>query len=406
MNERDRGYLNDPYRTEFSSAVSEVVPLEGGRSGVYLEETFFYPESGGQPADRGMLGGREVVDVREDEKGVLHVIEGVLEAGERVEGRIDGRRRFDHMQQHSGQHLLSRVFLQELGLATIGFHLGEETCTIDLGGESVGAEEIEKIELKVNEHIWRNIPVSDKTMGREAYEKEAGDGVRSRLPDDAKSVRIVEIEGVDRSTCCGTHVRSTGEIGLVKILRVERVKGGPRIEFVCGGRALRDYAGKNAALCSLAGRFSTDWRELERVADKLVEESKSQRKTIGALERELARFRATELAEPTGSVGVYSIVKRLFESADAGGLRETVSEIRERERTIVLFGMQAPKPALLFACSKDVPLDMGELLKRAAPIIGARGGGGRDFAQGGGGDGGLVADALDEAERMVKEILE
>lgn len=406
MSEHEKGYLKDPYRLEFASTVREVVPLDEGRSGVYLEETLFYPESGGQPSDRGVLGGKEVVDVREGEKGVLHVIEGALDAGARVEGLIDRVRRFDHMQQHSGQHLLSRAFLADLGLRTIGFHLGEETCTIDLDGETVASERIEEVERRVNELVWSDIPITDRTIVREEYEREAGGDLRSRLPDEAESIRIVEIEGVDRSTCCGTHVRATGEIGLVKILRVERVKGGPRIEFVCGNRALRDYAGKHVVLSSLAGRFSTDWRELERVVDKMAEEGKSQRKTIADLEVELARFRAAELAEPTGSAGDYNIVKRIFESADAGGLRETVSRIRERERTIVLFGVQAPKPALLFACSKGVPLDMGELLKRAAPIIGARGGGGRDFAQGGGGDGARVADALDEAERMVKEILE
>lgn len=403
--EHEQGYLNDPYIMEFESIVREAVPLEGGRTGLYLESTLFYPESGGQPADRGTLNGREVVDVQESDKGVLHVVEGPFEKGESVEGRIDWQRRFDHMQQHSGQHLLSRVFLDDFGLATIGFHLGEKTCTIDLGGEEVTAEQVEKAERRANETIFSDITITDRTVSRGEYEEMAGGDVRSRLPEDVQEVRIVEIEGIDRSTCCGTHCRSTGEIGIIKILRVDRAKGGPRVEFVCGRRAVTDYAAKHVALSSLAGLFSTDWRELGRVVGKLVDENKSQRKRLNELESELAKHSAEELSEPTGSVGDYGIVKRIFESGDASQLRETASGIRDRGEMIVLFGVQGPNPALIFACSKEVPLDMGEILKVSAQVIGARGGGGKDFAQGGGGDGGRIAEALDEAERLIEEKL-
>jgi alanyl-tRNA synthetase len=403
--EHEQGYLNDPYMAEFESIVREVVSLDGGRTGVYLERTFFYPESGGQPGDRGTLNGREIVDVQESNKGVLHVVEGSFEQGEKVEGRIDWERRFDHMQQHSGQHLLSRVFLDDFGLATIGFHLGENTCTIDLDGEEITSEQVEQAERRVNDTIFSNVSIVDRTVSRREYEEMAGDGVRSRLPEDVEKVRIVEIEGIDRSTCCGTHCRSTGEIGFVKILKVDRAKGGPRIEFVCGRRAGNDYAAKHAALLSLAGLFSTDWRELGRVVGKLVDESKSQRKRLNELESELARQSAEELSEPTGSVGGYGIVKRVFESGEASQLRETASGIRDKGGLIVLFGAPGPKPSLIFACSKEVPLDMGEILRASAQAIGGKGGGGKDFAQGGGGDGGRIAEALDEAERLIREKL-
>jgi alanyl-tRNA synthetase len=401
----EQGYLDDTYAIEFESIVREVESLEGGRTGVYLERTLFYPESGGQPADRGTLNGKKVVDVQESDNGVLHIVEGAFEKGERVEGRIDWERRFDHMQQHSGQHLLSRVFLDDFGLATIGFHLGEKTCTIDLDGDEVAAGQIENVERRVNETIFGNVPIADRTVSRDEYEKISGGGVRSRLPEDAIEVRIVEIAGVDRSTCCGTHVRSTGEIGIVKILKVDRAKGGPRVEFVCGRRALVDYAAKHAEITSLAGLFSTDCRELGRVVGKLVDEGKSQRKRLAELESELARQSAETLSEPTGSVGVYGIVRRVFDSGEASQLRETASGIREKGGMIVLFGLAGPKPSLIFACSKEVPLDMGEILKSSAQVIGGRGGGGRDFAQGGGGDGSRIEEALDEAERFIKEKL-
>ena len=404
--EHEQGYLSDPYLTEFESIVREVLSLERGRFGIYLESTFFYPESGGQPADRGTLNGKKVVDVQESEKGVLHIVEVVFEKGQKVEGRIDWERRFDHMQQHSGQHLLSRVFLDDFGFTTIGFHLGERTCTIDLDGDEVTAGQIEKVERRVNNTIFNDVPIADKTVSRSEYEKMVDGGVRSRLPENVEEIRIVEIEGIDRSTCCGTHCRSTGEIGIVKILKVDRAKGGPRVEFVCGRRALADYAEKHAALSSLAGLFSTDWRELGRVVGKLMDESKSQRKRLAELESQLAKASAEELSEPTGTIGGYGIIKRVFDSGEASQLRETATGIRDRGGMIVLFGLRGSKPALIFACSKDVPLDMGEILKGSAQLIGARGGGGKDFAQGGGGDGNRVAEALDEAERLIGEKLE
>lgn len=401
----ERQYLTDPYRIEFESKIREIAALDGGRSGVYLEETLFYPESGGQPADRGALNDLKVIDVQETDQGVMHIVEGEFAEGDKARGKVDWKRRFDHMQQHSGQHLLSRVFLDDHGLRTIGFHLGERTCTIDLDGESVTEKQCAAVERRCNELIWDNIPIADRTVSREEYEAMSATDVRSRLPEDAEEVRIVEISELDRSTCCGTHVRATGEIGMIKILRVERVKGGPRIEFVCGKRALDDYAGKHAMLSVLAGRFSTDWTELERVIDKLTDENKSHRKRIDELGTELARFRATELSQPTSTVGEYGVVRRLFDEEDAGALRETANEVRGQGKTIVLFAAAAPKPSLIFACSEDVPLDMGELLKRSAPIAGMKGGGGRDYAQGGGGSGEGLEQALDEAERMIGEML-
>jgi alanyl-tRNA synthetase len=401
----EQGYLNDPYSMEFDSTVREAEPLEGDKTAVYLERTFFYPELGGQPADRGTLNGRKVLDVQEGARGVLHVVEGVFEKGEKVAGLIDRERRFDHMQQHSGQHLLSRVFLDDFGLATIGFHLGERTCTIDLDGDEITALQVDKVERRVNDTIFANMPIGDRTLSREEYERLAGGGVRSRLPEDVTEVRIVEIEGIDRSTCCGTHVRSTGEIGIVKILKVDRAKGGPRVEFVCGGRALADYAAKHAEVTSLAGLFSTDWRELGRAVGKLVDENKAQRKRVNELESELARQNAETLSEPTGSAGGYGIVRRVFDSGEASQIRETATGIRDKGAVIVLFGLMGPKPSLIFACSKEVPLDMGEILRASAQVVGARGGGGKDFAQGGGGDGNRIEEALDEAERLIREKL-
>lgn len=418
MNFDEQAYLDDPYRAAFTGRVRAAEPAGEGLTAVYLDRTWFYPDSGGQPADRGLLGGLEVAGVTEDENGVRHLVRGVLAVGAEVEGRIDRARRFDHMQQHSGQHLLSRVFLETFRLSTVSFHLGEKTCTIDLAGPAPSAERLADAEERANAIVYANLPVRcsvvaaaelDRIAGGAgtAGEPAAGGGavLRSRLPGDVDRARVVEIDGCDRSTCCGTHVRATGEIGVVKILGMERSKGNTRVEFVCGVRAARDYAEKHRLLTEVAGAFSTDWREVPRVVEKLVESERALRKRSEELGRELAGYRAAELAAPTGSAGGFDIVKRLFEEGEAASLRETATRIRDLGGKIVLFGLAGPAPALLFGRSPDVPLDMGQLMKACAPLIGARGGGGKDFAQGGGGDGARVAEALEEAERRIREAL-
>ncbi len=420
MNFDEQAYLDDPYRIRFTARVRAVEPAGAGRTAVYLDRTYFYPESGGQPDDRGMLGGFRVVAVSEEERGVRHLIEGTLAEGAEVEGSIDRERRFDHMQQHSGQHLLSRVFLEVKDLKTVSFHLGAETCTIDLEGMAPSPETLEAVEARANDAVLANMPIRCRAVGAAEFQDLArgtghaaeGDGasadgavLRSRLPEGVERVRIVEIEGCDRSTCCGTHVRATGEIGIVKILGMERVKGLARIEFICGGRAARDYAAKHRLLADMAGAFTTDWREVPRIAAKLADESRELRRKNEELQRELARYRAAELAAPTGTAGGRAIVKRVVAAADAASLREMASNMRETEGTIVLLGLAEPNPALVFACSPGLPINMGEVLKASAAVMGARGGGGKDFAQGGGGDGSRIAAALDEAERLVREAL-
>jgi alanyl-tRNA synthetase len=422
MNFDEQCYLADPYTTEFKSRVREVEPagkseLAGGGEtagkgvaageglwAVYLDRTFFYPESGGQPDDRGTLGAREVVAVAESEKGVRHLVKGKLRAGDEVEGLIDRARRFDHMQQHSGQHLLSRVFLEGYKLTTVSFHLGEEICTIDLEGNAPHEERLDEAEARASEIVFRNMPITCRIAG--AAEIETSTVLRSRLPGGIDRVRIVEIEGFDSSACCGTHVRSTGEIGVVKILGLEKVKGNARVEFICGGRAAKDYAAKHKLLSAVAKQFTTEWREIPRLVGKLGDEGRELRKKNDELSRELAGFRAAGLSAATGSAGGFDIVKRVFDEGDAGSLRETATKIREMGNKIVLFGLSGPSPALIFACSSGIPLNMGEIMKACAGIVGARGGGGKDFAQGGGGDGARVSEALDEAERRIKETLE
>ena len=407
MDEMERGYLSDPLTGDFTARVTKVEDAGDGARRVWLDRTLFYPESGGQPDDRGSLGGFDVKAVSEEDSGVCHLVKGGLEVGDEINGHVDMARRFDHMQQHTGQHILSRVFISLEGLMTVGFHLGEKASTIDLSG-AASEDVIARAEREANAVVFQDLEVGARVVTREEYEsgKDGGDGVRSRLPEGVGSIRIVEIEDMDSSTCCGTHCLSTGMVGIIKITGTENVRGGTRVEFLCGGRALGDYGEKHGVVTALGASMSTDWRELGGIIEKLVSENKSMRKERDALSRELSGYRAAEIGEPTGEIGGYGLVRRIFDSADAGEVREMATKIKESGENIVLFGIVSPVPGLVFACNPAIGADMGAALREAASVIGGRGGGGKDFAQGGGGDPSKMEEALDAAGKKIREMLE
>ena len=407
----ERGYFFDPGRMEFSAVVRKVESSPDGLSRIWLDRTFFYPESGGQPADRGTLGGLKVVAVLEDENGVCHHIDGALSVGETVKGEIERERRLDHTRQHSGQHILSRVFLEMCGLQTVGFHLGEDVSTIDLDRE-IGPEGMkDKVERRVNEIILKDIPVTSRVVSRAEYEEirnnqDEKSRIRSRLPEGVDSVRIVDVEGVDVSSCCGTHCCSTGEIGLLKITGLEKVRNAARVEFVCGMRALRDYSEKHILADRLARVFTTDWRETGTAVERLIEESRRLRKEKWDLARELASYRAGDMDEPDITIGETGIFVREFDGADPGEIREMVNRMKDLPGRVVLFGIRGERPGLIFACSEGVSIDMGSIMGPAATVMGAKGGGRGDFAQGGGGESSKLGEALEKAVELIREELQ
>jgi len=393
----ERLYYLDPYRLEFEARVAERMSV-GAKPGVVLESTCFYPTSGGQPRDEGHLNGVPVTNVFErEDKAIVHVLATELKGG-LAHGVIDWERRFDHMQQHTGQHILSQAFLQLLNAETVGFHLGKEASTIDVDKAPLAVSQLDKVEDLTNEIGFADRPVRTYL----ATETELAGLPLRKLPTVEMPIRIVEVEGFDYSPCGGTHCHRTGEVGLIKITRVERRGQDTRVEFLCGGRALTDYRGKNRTVNELANRFSVGVWELAEAVERLAEEAKSSRRELNAAKNRLLAYEAAELLAEAEQHGDIRVVRKVFTDREGEEVRRLSLRLMESEGSVALLGLSGGKAQLFFACSADLPYDMNDLLKRACQVVGGGGGGRRHFAQGGGPDGSKVGEALEAAyERLL-----
>ncbi|MGH7631574.1 MAG: alanyl-tRNA editing protein [Gemmatimonadales bacterium] len=368
----ERLYHTDAYATEFEAAV--VDRGDAGRR-VYLDRTAFYPTSGGQPHDLGRLGGVPVVDVVDEDARIAHVLAEPLPATVRVEGRVDWPRRFDHMQQHTGQHLLSAVLADRFGFATVSVHFGPDVSTLDLETPAMDPGQLVAAEARANEIVWEHRPV-------EVTFEDAAAAAGLRKPTDrAGTIRVVTIHGLDRSACGGTHVRATGEIGPVLIRRVERVRKMVRLEFVCGGRALRRARADQELLARLAARSSAAPDDLPGILDGQRAELKSHVAARREMEEALARYRARELydATPPNAAGVRWALVR--DAAALEAVRPLAQAFTALPRA-VLVAATPPPPAVLVAASADSGVDAGAALKAAVAAAGGRGGGSARLAQG------------------------
>ena len=367
----ERLYYLDSYLTEFDAKVTDRA--EDGRR-VYLDRTAFYPSSGGQPHDIGRLGDIEVADVVDEGERIAHVLTAPL-AAQRVSGRIDWARRFDHMQQHTGQHLLSAVLAELDGFATTSVHFGGSTSTLDLDAASMTPEQVRAAELRANAVVTENRPVS---VGFEDARAAAG----LRKPSDREgSLRIVTIEGLDRSACGGTHVRATGEIGPILIGKVERIRKAVRLEFVCGQRAVGRARADHDMVARLAGLFSAVPDDLPTLMESQRAELKEATAARREVERELDGLRARDL---------YAAV-----TPDAAGVRWVVirdGTTTERQRSLgqaiaslpggVFVGTTSNPPGIVVAASEDSGTDAAAVLRAALSNAGGRGGGNARLAQG------------------------
>lgn len=403
-----RAYYTDAYITRFASVIEESTE-EGGRPAVRLAQTYFYPTSGGQPNDTGFLRRGErtarVLDVvvRETDDAVLHVLDGPLRLGE-VTGEIDWPRRFDHMQQHTGQHILSQAFIRVAEAETVGFHLSPRSVTIDLDRADVTPELWRAAELLANEVIWQDRPVSAREVSRD----EADDLPLRKIPpgrDDR--LRLIDIDGFDLTACGGTHVGRTGAVGALKVLKVERRGANARVEFCCGGRALVDYRQKHDVVTGLSEALTTGQVDLLSAVSRLQEEAKELRAALKRQSVALLGLEARQLLTEAEPLGGARLVCRVFAGREADDLRQLGKMLAEAGGTVGLLGSAGEQAQLLFCRSADAPGVMGELIKPAlAALGGARGGGGPAFAQGGGppANEAAVAAALAEARRRLRAV--
>jgi alanyl-tRNA synthetase len=365
-----RLYYTDSYLRDFDAAI--VDRTEGGRR-VYLDRTAFYPTSGGQPHDTGTLGGSAVLDVVDEEDRVAHLLANPLDATA-VRGTVDWRRRFDHMQQHTGQHLLSAVLHELFGHATIAVHFGRESSTLDLDVPDLEHARLVEAEARSNDIVAQNRPV--EVSFEEASEAA---GLRKASAREG-TLRIVTIRDLDRSACGGTHVRATGEIGPILIRKSERVKKNVRLEFVCGARAVRRARADLDLISRLAGHFSAAADELPALVEAQRTELKA---AVGArreLEESLARYRARELYDAAGEETPRRIVVH-EEKGPIEGLRPLAQAIAAMPR-VLFVGWTADPPALVVAASADSGVDAGATLRSALGSVGGRGGGNARLAQG------------------------
>jgi len=396
----ERLHLRDSYALEFEARVLSCRD-HGGAPAVVLDRTAFYAESGGQPWDTGTLGEASVVAVVEQDGDVLHVLDRPLAEGP-VRGRVDAARRRDHRQQHHGQHLLSQAFVAVAEARTIGFHLGAETTTIDLD-RTVTAEQIEAAETRANEVAWEARPVSVKVVSVDEAR-----GLGATVPEGVnEDVRLVEAEGFDLQPCGGTHPRTTAEVGAVVVTAAERYKGGTRVSFVCGHRALAAIALRRHVLDRLTSVLSAPLEELADVAQKTKDDlSASERRGRGLLERAL-KGEARRLLDGARGTTVPpasepSIVVAAYDGWSANELRVLAQRLVALSPCIVLLGSRAEKAHLVFAQSEGLPHDVPALLREAVGHVGGRGGGRGDLAQGGGDRPELLDEALDRAADAVR----
>ena len=398
----DRLYYTEPALTEFDGQVVGV-ESDGDRQRVELDRTAFYPTSGGQPHDTGRLGGARVVDVCElDAARIAHVVErpsgGTLEVGQTVSGTIDWPRRFDHMQQHSGQHTLSAVFDRRGGARTVGFHLGRSASTIDLDRE-LSAEEVADAEADANQIVWDDRLVAIKFVSA----AEAASLLLRKEPVKSGPLRLIEIAGVDLSACGGTHVARTGTIGLIAVMATERVKGATRVSFLCGRRALEGFRSQRHLLAASAQLFSGATADLPAQIAKLQADGKVRQKAFRTLEDRLSGFEAEALAATAVAIGRWTAVVSTVAVSDAGGLKRLAAAVTARPgRVAVLVSSGSPKLAVV-ARSADVSLDARAPLRLLVQQFGGRGGGQPGLAQGGGLEG-ADAEVVGAARRALAEL--
>jgi alanyl-tRNA synthetase len=383
-----RLYYDDSFLYDFDAEVREV--LENPRPGLVLDRTAFYPTSGGQIFDTGWISSEantklRVTEVADAEDGkVVHYLEAPLKdikPGTRVHGQIDAARRRDHVQQHSGQHVLSAAFVRLYNMPTVSFHMADDYCSIDLGTPTLTKEQVESAERLANEIILENRPVDILFVTRD----EAGKlGLRKLPPTERDELRLIDIHDFDLTACGGTHVSQTGQIASVLLRKTEKVRQGWRVEFVAGLRAVATARRDFTTLAEAAALFSAHIYDVPQQARKSLDEIKALRKQYEQSQEELAAAYASALLADARESQGRRIVVRALADRDLTFVKLLAQKAtRLSPNVVVLLATTSPQPSLVFAQSPGQSFDMGVLMKDVMSKIGGRGGGSKDMAQGG-----------------------
>ena len=401
-----RLYYHDSFLYDFEAEVREV--QETPKPALFLDRTAFYPTSGGQVFDTGVISAEneklKVTEVVDTEDGrVVHYLEAPpksLQPGSKIRGQIDATRRRDHMQQHTGQHVLSAAFVRLFSMPTVSFHMADDYCSIDLDTPTLSKDQIEAAERLANEIILENRAVDIRFVTRE----EAGKlGLRKLPPAERDELRLIDIHDFDLSACGGTHVNQTGQIGCVLLRKTEKVRQGWRVEFVAGQRAVATARRDFTTLSDAAALFSVHIYDVPQQAHKSLEEIRNLRKQREQAQEELAEAQAAALMAETPEASGHKLVIRTFADRDMNSLKLLAQKLtRKAPNVIALLATTSPQPSLVFAQSAGQPDDMGALIKQTLSKLGGRGGGSKDMAQGGVSNANGIESALKDAAASVR----
>ena len=388
----ERLYFDNPYQVEFEANVVLSLTHEGNPA-VILDKTCFYPEGGGQPADKGILDEIQVVHVLEKDDQIVHVLEKDV-SSDVVIGKIDWTTRFDHMQQHAGQHILSQCFVKLFDAATRSFHLGEETSTLEVDKRNMSEEEAERVEKLANDIVFQNRDIKSCL-----YQEDEISRVRLRRPTKkGGEIRVVEVSDFDQTACGGTHPKNTGEIGTIKILRWDRIRDNVRLEFICGNRALQDYARKHRDLKTLSNNLTVDDKEVVASFEKITADLKMQKRVNRKMQEKIIQYEADEMVQQAKG----KIIKHIFSDRTQDEIRLLTLLIIRKGEFVVLFGLEMQERIHVFlACSENLGLDMRELVPVVSPLIDGKGGGRASLVEMSGQKKENLEQALDEAYKLI-----
>ncbi|MDZ7264109.1 MAG: alanine--tRNA ligase-related protein [candidate division KSB1 bacterium] len=391
-------YLDQTKLIHFPATILRTFP-HGSQHAIILDQTAFYPTSGGQMNDTGTINGIEVVDVIEQDGEILHLVQSPLEVG-KAECQINWPRRFDFMQQHTGFHILARSFFNLFGTRTISSHLGEESSTIDVDLLQISDDQIQAVEDLAQQIIFEDRLVK-------AYWARPADVDKKKLRKELverEDIRLVEIDGFDVDPCGGTHVAATGQVGLVKIIAWEKIRGYWRLEFLAGGRAIRDYQKKWRRLRQLSALLSTGEDDLANSVEKLQTEIRELiRKSKKIMEQNIV-YEASELVTEAQKLG-QKIMVRIFDDKELNEARFLARQIVKVANIGVLFGLRSEKAYIILAAPETWSHNFNVLVPQVAPIIDGRGGGRPTFVEIGGNNASALTEAMEMARAMMEKMI-